>query len=162
VSATSRLFLMVVLMLSQACSEGRQGETAQGGALVGRWRVQFFPNPGSGGSVEGAVRLDSVVPGRDQCPPYLGECSSMVRGVSQVGLGPLLGHNLSGEVVAGLDSDGEVVFLFGTCCDRGELSARGRLVNGQIRGRWHETLVGGGRAGTFVLTRITDSIETGR
>lgn len=143
---------MSLLALCAACTSSR--ETVPLDRLTGGWEAEFLPSEPGRHSVQGLVALDSIVPEPAECPPYLGECGAVVRGTHTIDLKPLLGHDLPPDVTAGLDGDRMVVVVLGGCCDRGELSARGRLENGKIRGRWEETYVGGGRSGSFVLTKI--------
>jgi hypothetical protein len=88
------------------------------------------------------------------CEPGMTDCSrSVAHGRHEISFEALVGHDLRQDVVAGADETDQIIFVFGACCDQGEISARGELKNGAISGRWAETFLGGGREGTFTIRR---------
>jgi len=103
------------------------------------------------------IVLDSIARPSAACLRSGVPCQTTVRGVHEVNFRPLLGHQLSTEVDAGVDDvDGKVVVMIGEFCVRGELALKGGMRNGEIRGGWEETYIGGGRSGRFVLHKVSN------
>jgi hypothetical protein len=96
------------------------------------------------------VELEDTLPNDQRCADG---CPTIAQGTSNLSFQALVGHDLSHDVVAGIDSDGAIVLTFGACCDRGELGMRGVLSHDTISGRWQESYVSGGQRGTVMLMR---------
>jgi hypothetical protein len=121
--------------------------------LRGEWSAEFRTQPGDI-AVSGMLVLDTARVDDALCEPGRTDCSrSVAHGRHGISFEALVGHDLRRDVVAGADEGDQIVFVFGACCDQGEISARGELKNGAIRGRWAETFLGGGREGTFTIRR---------
>jgi hypothetical protein len=144
-----------------ACEPIERNRTASAPAAVaGRWEIEFVATqgPGRGASAQGVVTLQKDSISVSQCSD--GEdarlCATHTRGTHTVATKALLGHDLSQEVSAGLLSDDEVLIVIGACCDRGEVSARGRWRNGHFEGHWSDTWLNGAAAeGRFTMRRAT-------
>lgn len=152
----SRAFMLVVaLLVAGAC--GRRDAAVTVAQLLGRWEVELYSPEVPADSVHGMIVLDSIARPSAACLRSGLPCHETVRGVHEVNFRPLLGHQLSTEVDAGVDDvDGKVVVMIGECCDRGELALKGGMRNGVIRGGWEETFIGGGRSGSFVLHKVSN------
>jgi hypothetical protein len=120
--------------------------------LAGRWNAEFRINGAHEALAKGAIELTESPVKPEQCPAGLDACARAARGTHNLPVKTLLGHDISSEVLAGIDDRGDAIFLIGGCCDRGEISARGSIRDHRIAGSWQETYVGGGKEGTFVLT----------
>lgn len=105
--------------------------------LAGRWEIELIATqgPARGTRARGVLDLRSdplplvQCEGEDDTRP----CSTHASGLHTVRTTPLLRHELSREVDAGLVSKNEVLLMMGACCDRGEISARGRWrINGLL------------------------------
>lgn len=126
---------------------------------AGRWEIEFVATkgPGRGASAQGVVTLQKDSIPVSQC--LGGEdarlCVTHTRGTHTMATKALLGHDISQEASAGLLSDDEVLMVIGACCDRGEVSARGRWRNGRFEGRWSDTWLSGAAAeGRFTMRRV--------
>jgi hypothetical protein len=108
-------------------------------------------------SSSGLIRLQSAPLSTDLCPGRESDCKSAAKGSHEIAFDRLLGRSVPPTATAGVIETGEIVFLLGECCDRGEISAHGRLEHDTIRGRWIETFVSGGRRGTFSASRVRQS-----
>jgi hypothetical protein len=146
------LYLVGLLpILLVACGE-RGADVSQVPDLSGRWRAEFQLDDGAKKTV-GNLMLASSPLTSERCKFRPEVCKAAVQGTHDVKFEPLLGHSIRFEVSGGPTDDGQILFLLGPCCDQGEVSVRGTLKNGQIRGVWEEVFISGGRAGTLVLTR---------
>jgi hypothetical protein len=128
--------------------------------LAGRWEIEFVATKGTGrgAKARGIVTLHNDPVPVSQCldgaDAYL--CATQTRGSHTVATGALLGHELSQEAGAGLLSNDEILLVIGTCCDRGEVSAKGRWRNARFEGRWSDTWLSGATAeGRFRMQRLT-------
>jgi hypothetical protein len=127
--------------------------------VAGNWEIEFVATkgPGRGAKVRGVLTLrDDPVPA-SQC--FEGEdahlCATHTRGTHSVATKTLLGHDLTQEASGGLLSDDEVLVVIGACCDRGEVSAKGRWRNERFEGRWSDTWLSGAAAeGRFTMRRL--------
>jgi hypothetical protein len=128
-------------------------------SVAGNWEIEFVATkgPGRGAKARGVLTLrDDPVPA-SQC--FGGEdarlCATHTLGIHSVATKTLLGHDLSQEASGGLLSDNEVLIVIGACCDRGEVSAKGRWRNGRFEGRWSDTWLSGAAAeGRFTMRRL--------
>jgi hypothetical protein len=127
--------------------------------VAGNWEMEFVATkgPGRGAKARGVLTLrDDPAP----APPCFGEedarlCATHTRGIHRVATKTLLGHALSQEASGGLLSDDEVLVVIGACCDRGEVSAKGRWRNGRFEGHWSDTWLSGAAAqGRFTMRRL--------
>ena len=147
---TISMICTTIVVLFVACAPS--GENVVLADLRGRWEAEFLSREG-GISAKGVIILDSIVPAPDPCPSK--DCFAMVEGRHSINFGPLLGHDLSPQVNAGIDEvDGAIVVQLGGCCDIGELASSGYFKNGKIQGSWQETYTRGGKTGSFRLERI--------
>lgn len=127
--------------------------------IVGRWEVEFVATKGTGrgARARGVLTLRNDPALESQCLEHedARRCATHTRGLHTVATKTLLGYELSQEAVAGLLSDDEVLMVIGTCCDRGEVSAKGRWRNGHFEGRWSKTWLRGATAeGRFTMRRL--------
>jgi hypothetical protein len=150
-SATRALLAAAVLLI--ACRPS-QSELSRPD-LAGTWTAEFRLGSGSQAkSVRGTINLASTPLDQELCPGREADCASVVNGTHAVPFDSLLGRLLSSHVTAGVIQSGEIVFLFGECCDQGEISARGALEGTAVQGQWIETALGPAREGKFVITRL--------
>jgi len=152
--------LVSMLMIAAAAGCDRLAARGRGPmpTLVGTWHAEFRVGwfDGSARDASGTIELRADPMHGGVCAEDEAEsvvCESAVRGTHRVRFAPMLGHPLVEAVLGGLLKDDGVVLLLGPCCDRGEISARGRFIGGTIRGTWSETSAGRGRSGTFELWR---------
>jgi hypothetical protein len=152
--------LLSMLMIAAAAGCDRVAARGRGPmpTLVGTWHAEFRLGwvAGSTRDASGTIELRSdpmhgTVCAEDEAESVV--CESAVRGTHRVRFAPMLGHPLDTTALGAVLKDDGVMLLIGPCCDRGEISARGRFIGGRIRGTWSETSVGGGRSGTFELWR---------
>jgi len=121
--------------------------------LRGTWSVEFRSRSGDA-AVSGMLVLDTARVDDSLCERGMTDCGrSVAHGRHGISFQGLVGHDLRQDVMAGADETDQMIFVFGACCDQGEISARGEMKNGAIRGRWAETFLGGGREGTFTIRR---------
>ena len=124
--------------------------------LTGHWTGEFRTDRGSEPSarnVVGLIVLRVIRGSVDECKVDSVACATLVKGSHNVDFTPMLGHRVEPEAQAAVLDDGTILLVLGRCCDRGEVSARGRFTRGEIRGVWSETRIGEAREGTFSLRR---------
>lgn len=142
--------LLLLFMLGNACAPDAHGPGVSD--LSGRWKAEFRTRSGAQ-TAHGTVDFRSAPLDAKLCPGRESDCTSMVKGTHGINFAPLLGRRVPADAVAGVDSGGQIILLFGKCCDQGEISAKGAIKDGIIRGQWIETSLGGGREGIFVIER---------
>lgn len=146
--------VIALAAVSPAC-HGRRAPVA--GSLEGRWTLELEYRPGLFRARRGASGTEELVgdPGTvARCRADRESCEGAVRGTHHVALTPMLGHELPDDAAGAIIPEGVVITL-GRCCDRGEISGVGFFTGNEIRGRWSETFLGGGRRGTFTMRRVT-------
>ena len=121
--------------------------------LSGAWRGRFWFDGAMTRIASGEVRLRPSPEHGSYCAEDPVACETAVRGTDDISFAAI-GHRLENDSAqAAVLSDDEILLLLGPCCDRGEISALGRMDGGKIRGSWEETRIGGGRTGRFELER---------
>jgi hypothetical protein len=143
----------VLILFSLSACENRQ-ETPPQTDLIGQWRVEFHGR-GMPGIASGRLQLSEQAAYTDGCrrDPT---CTPGIIGSHEIDFSGLLQRQLLARVLAGVDEKGRIALLVGSCCDRGELSAIGRLRRDTIRGTWTEQFLEDGRRGRFVMTRVPE------
>lgn len=143
--------VVVALAVAVACSRKTPQQVATHPQLQGEWNLELrFTD--SSRLVHGTVIFVADSNFVDRCPNDLPTCVGIYAGTHNLTSADL-GYDIPHEAHGALLSNGEFRFVLGSCCDRGELDAKGRFEGQIIRGRFAQTVLGNGRRGEFILIR---------
>lgn len=151
--------LVLGILVWTGCEENKREKVApaEGGDLAGQWEIvlRLEQHRREPLITRGTLLLE---PDPVHSPACADEdpvaCATAVTGTHNLDLVSMMGYELPSIVDAGLMENGAILIQIGGCCDRGEISALGRLDGEVIRGKWSEGRVSPAREGTFVLRRV--------
>lgn len=142
-----------IFLLTLLASCTRTSSSSAPADLTGSWRAEFRLDSRPG-RASGFIVLQPVLADPERCLAERVMCPGEVEGSHSIDFEPILNRAVPSTAIAGEEQAREVIVMLGSCCDQGEISGRGLLKNGIIRGRWIETTLGGGRTGRFVMQRV--------
>lgn len=151
-----RYWVWIFALMLCGCQQSADSRASRA-PLSGKWQASFHPSwsDRSGKAVRGTLDLRPAPLLGPACQhPEEIDCGSQVRGTAQIPFRPLLGHEVSTEVIAARMQDESILIQIGSCCDVGEITVIGRMKNGRIRGSWSEARMVGAHSGSVTIVRL--------